>query len=85
VVLGPVVLKDLLHIVRPMPWPDGFVVKNGVNSCSRTSSGMPGPVSAMTKRTRTSPGDATHARPDRRRSCCCRIIAIHKLNDQCQF
>ena len=29
-----------------MPWPTGLVVKNGSNTRLRSSSGMPGPVSA---------------------------------------
>lgn len=32
--------------ISPMPWPPGFVVKNGLNSLRPVSSGMPGPLSS---------------------------------------
>src|SRR5205823_10571111 len=52
----PCSLTISLTIGRPRPMPFTFVEKYGTNSLSRSSLGMPGPVSATMSRTRAGSG-----------------------------
>jgi len=47
----PTTMRREMSSPSPVPWPTSLVVKNGSNTCGRTSGGMPGPVSATSTTT----------------------------------
>ena len=65
-------------MASPSPVPLGLVVKNGSNSRSRTSGGMPGPSSETTSSTSASTGSALQ--PDRPASG----THVQRIEDQVQ-